>query len=1071
MKLKKYSWLAALPLLFTACQDDMLVEKHSQQGVYTLTATMDGGINSRAQIVLNGTSTTKESFHWNEGDKFTLFQNTDLNNDWSKLTWATHEFSIDASYDDSTPAASVDFSTTDSPNMLLQGNKFVAIYPNLNVRNDAMNVVYMEQDQELEDNSESSWKDYFKKNMFMLADGVIAGNSVSTNVKFQHLCGLIRITYTNDTGVDKNVKRIFMDGQWTSYREYFINDEDRLTNYNYDFAPEEYGLTFTGEEGAVVPAGKSADFYFLFFPVESQMMQTISVMDMDGNVKTTPSYRDMKGGNFPFVFESGKCYWMKITDNGEELMWTKFLQGSGDDNVTNKVIEVSTFSELKQALAVQANELIVVLKDNIELETPLSITSPTNLDLRGYELSIADNYETREMNAVFDVHARLTVNNGSLKGKDGANLHDYYFKLNGSPGSLSLSGVSLNTGTAITNAVFMDDDNFRLEDYMIWNETDQTETAIPSSIVTTGNAIHYVAKEEAPQFWSYINGNITGDIYIETKYTTLNAMMLFQSGTINGNLNTANVNSSLDISEYIRKANVVSIGSGYTGWDKAGLYVEDQRYEVSTFAQLKTAFEAEQDADEVTYIILRDDITLESPLIATKPIDIVGRGSYTLILSENFDWSSGADAAIIVEGENPEEDHLYMDDLIMKGSMTSAESKYLVKTKKSRLNLNNTSLVGNGIANAAYLEDADMNIHNATYISVEEDGYALYFCANTRYVQANINTTEEIVGNVGFTANVINDMYPNIVALRSGSINGDFSTDGTCADSVMVRTENGAVVNGTGWNEVAIAQMQIDFKERGGAHTENLVLNEQDVIFSVGKVNDNSVNFHAQTLDGSGTIKFVNDTGEKVTLYVNVENLSDDVNFVFEGKFRKILNVHTTRVEEFFEMAENTDQINVYLSDDVVLNQQVVTNKNLLWTDGSEGNEEQGMLALCLEGHTLTTSLDVPAIVLQGGFLHVEGGNIGSGTVNASTEFVQIGAETDESNNTIAVAIHSGITLSSNSGTWMYVSADGTEHKDVTVYIDTETLTNDQRVAKVRVDESYIGKVTVCGVDKSNVKE
>ena len=84
MNLKKYSWLAALPMIFTACQEDMLVE-NLQQGITTLTASMDKApSDSRAQIVLDGSNTAKEIFHWNAGDKFSLFQFGDESNAWTE---------------------------------------------------------------------------------------------------------------------------------------------------------------------------------------------------------------------------------------------------------------------------------------------------------------------------------------------------------------------------------------------------------------------------------------------------------------------------------------------------------------------------------------------------------------------------------------------------------------------------------------------------------------------------------------------------------------------------------------------------------------------------------------------------------------------------------------------------------------------------------------------------------------------------------------------------------------------------------------------------------------------------
>ena len=118
MNIKKYIGLALLPMVFTACQEDTLVNDQAQ-GIYTLKATVDKGAPmSRAQVVLGGTSTTTETFHWNAGDEMMLLDVSNVE-DISK-----HSFTISSSYDGN--SVSADFTTSKA---LTEGNPIVAIYP------------------------------------------------------------------------------------------------------------------------------------------------------------------------------------------------------------------------------------------------------------------------------------------------------------------------------------------------------------------------------------------------------------------------------------------------------------------------------------------------------------------------------------------------------------------------------------------------------------------------------------------------------------------------------------------------------------------------------------------------------------------------------------------------------------------------------------------------------------------------------------------------------------------------------------------------------------------------------
>lgn len=1050
MNLRKYSWLAALPLFFTACQEDVLVEEHAQRGIYTLSASMDGSADSRAQIVLNGTSTVKESFHWNEGDAFTLYQLPIKDAAGNVVTnYSSHEFTISDSYSDEKPAASADFSTLDG---LTVKRDFVAFYPSPVVDAANPNKVSWVLEHNLPDNTEASWKNYFKKNMFMMVRGSV---SETNALAFEHMIGIIRVTYKNTSAEDRTIKRLLLTkAKRTIGLSFDLSRNGDLIGGRGDEG--NVGITF--DNAATVAAGASENFYILFVKnlfdnIGMAPFSQIQMVTSDGTSLLTPEYSK----ELP-TMDAGKCYWYNVTDNGKELFWTNDQQG-GEDEGDKDFVEkqVSTYAELKAALSTHANQLVVLLKNDIKLEAPLMTVSPTDLDLCGHALSLSDNYASNGSTAVFDVQARLGIHCGSIVGKDGAKLHDYFFNLTGQYASLVLGGVTLNTGTAIANGVYMDDDQIRMS--TSWRSNGSSQIEYPSSIVTSGDAIHHVSNNSSRRYISRLEGDITGNIYVESQYEGLNVELIFMLGNINGNLDCTNVNGNIVISDYIRKAGKVTIGSGYTGWDKAGLYVEDQRYDVSTFEQLKKAVETPQALDEFTQINLRNDITLESPLTLTKPTII--HGKYTLVMSDSFDWGSSADAAIMVQGNDAHEDYLNLNELTMVGASTPT-GKYLIKTSKAGLHLNNVTLHANGVANAIHVEDANTDFENATSITAGKDGYALYMSANTRYAQAHIFTTGTITGNVGFNANVVTDRYPNIVVLQTGTVNGDFSATGTCADNVEVRVE-AAVVNGKGWNEATFGKMQKQFTEEGGTHTDMLTLTGGQVVeFVVGTTHEGIVHFDVNRLGGSGTVKFVNKGDSTVIVDVYVGRLDDGVKFEFEGNIRKRFQAHTTRIKEFFEMGKGSDQIVLWLSSDVTLKEQIVVGSDRVWAR----NENMGENLLVMDNHTLNIELDKPAFVVQGGMFAIDGGpNNAVGTINTTGEFVQIGAGADTGNNTVELNITGTIKVNSGTDSWVSVKAveeNLSAHKNVYVHLSGQAI-SDELKKKVNKATGYKGTVEVNG--------
>lgn len=347
MKLNKYSWLVALPMVFTACQEDMLVENSMQQteGVYTLKASMpDNGLGSRAQIVIGGESTEKESFYWNEGDVFYMYAHGEENG-------GEYPFTISSEYSEDNPSSIANFTSNQS----VRGNTFVAFYPNCSPEfggngwdynySNGNYTASLENSFVLTDEGEdAAWREFFSRNMMMYAKGNLGATGADTEVNFEHLCGLIRITFTDNTTDGTTLKAVKLNGSWgkgvvvSSSTGDVVPLEENNDNLELKF---ELPYAFPIEKG------KSKDFYMFFFPPtgsDINPLTQISVayhLDCDFN----PIYEDVtpstyNGNDFSVEgFEAGNCYWFNITRDGNGLQWTKNYKEQ--EVVEEKMVEVS----------------------------------------------------------------------------------------------------------------------------------------------------------------------------------------------------------------------------------------------------------------------------------------------------------------------------------------------------------------------------------------------------------------------------------------------------------------------------------------------------------------------------------------------------------------------------------------------------------------------------------------------------------------------------------------------------------------------------------------------------------
>ena len=369
MKLSKYIWLAALPMLFTACQEDIQVEQSQKQGIYTLSCAM-AGPDSRAQVMLGNQKDNVEYFQWNEGDKLNVIQQ-----DAASTKLIQHEFSISEDYSNDYPTRTADFITT---NPLTSINPFVAFYPNVGITTNTNDRIKIKLDNTITDYSDESWTAYFNKNMFMIGEGVVNDQMEPTNVTFKHLCSMFRITYTNQTTEDKVLKGILTDAPYCHTMEYrLFYAEVNAFQQGWE-ASGKVGLNFSND--VTIAPNESKDFYILFFPYSpyhaSELMTKVGVKYANSRENYTPTYKEAKKTDLP-VFAAGTRYWFKISETENGLVW--------DDTSQAQTVLLPN-PELSMALQDMYGEENVVLMPNghgvMKKEFADALTV---LDFSGYE--------------------------------------------------------------------------------------------------------------------------------------------------------------------------------------------------------------------------------------------------------------------------------------------------------------------------------------------------------------------------------------------------------------------------------------------------------------------------------------------------------------------------------------------------------------------------------------------------------------------------------------------------------------------------------------------------------------
>ena len=319
MRINKYIGLAVCSCFMAACQNDRLeVNQPLDSEKYTLIGQIvNNDANSRAQIEL-GCQAGVEYFFWNEGDRFTLYQNVN-----SELK--ASEFVISEDYKEADGGDQ--FAEFSSTTALTPKAGYTAVYPCPSTVTD--NKVRLEIQRAVDFTTATTdaqkaevWKNYFRNNMFMTASGMFS-ESGRNYIQFRHMCSLARITYINQTGSEQQINGVGLKGQNLGfYMNYdLVNNGEAGSGSFLDYKLTTKGLKVADKD--------TVDIYLLFFPkaIEKTDLE-ISILQSSGNKSLILPWRDLtatSGDNFT----AGMRYWFDVTDTESGLNWTKNMAEEG----------------------------------------------------------------------------------------------------------------------------------------------------------------------------------------------------------------------------------------------------------------------------------------------------------------------------------------------------------------------------------------------------------------------------------------------------------------------------------------------------------------------------------------------------------------------------------------------------------------------------------------------------------------------------------------------------------------------------------------------------------------------
>jgi len=444
---------------------------------------------------------------------------------------------------------------------------------------------------------------------------------------------------------------------------------------------------------------------------------------------------------------------MLIVNESQKEQWNNNWQYYDSNErvyLEGDIANVETSDELTAAL--YSETPVIKFAADIELTAPLTINYPVILKMNGYKLGLMSgiDYSGKNMDAVitYNGSGELAIYDGTLETNDAtAAIHDYYIK-NNSDGKLYFDYVTLNTGAAVSHAIYAGAKPCS-SNYSTFN--------------TSGYAFYWynTPTSTAPFHSEHRDITVNGDIYFECESEYYyNMQVYFYHGTINGNLDTkipAGQNPyNIVITEYYINIDKET----YTGWNNVSYGADVKHVQVEDWQDLVEAFEQEKTFRGAINIQVDKDITLESALTVQRMVNFE-MNEHTFRVADNFDWKGGNAVFTTVDTDGQGECFIYNGTFEGPVGGEFTDKCFFNQSSGFWISANDVKIKANSIQNAFYVNKGQCEIRGSEAV---------------------------ITGNVKMEAGTFN--------VHSGvSIEGNLSKNG----SSFVNIYEGALVDGNGW--------------------------------------------------------------------------------------------------------------------------------------------------------------------------------------------------------------------------------------------------------------------------------
>ena len=306
--------VAAFTMGLASCESDEMDVFTSTENTMTLKAVIGNNTLTRVMIDLDNEDESAEYVYWNKNDCFWV---VNLGAYGHNNAGPSYNFEILDCDEDSHPTEADFYCNYSDTGGLSDGDWIYALYSPGRKGSSGNNIcMSLENEYDLGANSDDEIEAHLKYNMFMFAKTQYSENATTT-LTFDHLTSMARITYVNGTGEEKNITSVSI----SSNENYFSTAMDYDVVYQTYEVSGQTNVVSETFDGLTLKTGKAMDFYFLFFPSDTEFSSDgVITITINDELSVEMSAADITTSS---IFEPGYRYWFGVAETSDGLFWSK----------------------------------------------------------------------------------------------------------------------------------------------------------------------------------------------------------------------------------------------------------------------------------------------------------------------------------------------------------------------------------------------------------------------------------------------------------------------------------------------------------------------------------------------------------------------------------------------------------------------------------------------------------------------------------------------------------------------------------------------------------------------------